>query len=291
MGDIFAYLFLFGLVLRPALYIGSIVLVYFLARRITLIDPGRLKPVTAIIVHIVIMTGVGLLLEVLGGRWRGGSLQPWLYFAGQTLALTLVPGFLYRDYRKLTPERDYPAEVRVSEPAPRPPVLPVREKERADPVPIDPGEVRTARFAAWSVGLSGVLVPWLAGIGVKLYLQSMGHPTWPISSFLQPGVLFVILGSTLFLWSSPFVILAFLIRYRVASPRGSRTFRDGLWLAGVAYLGGMGAAMIIFPGVFWDFDILYLFIPIGLFIAGAMLLGYSAGLLALRFRRSREAAS
>ncbi|UCF88869.1 MAG: hypothetical protein JSV70_01040, partial [bacterium] len=194
----------------------------------------------------------------------------------------------YRNYRRSKPGKDSPAQERVPVSAPRPPVLPVRERERAAPVPIDPGEIRVAGLAAWFVGLSGVCVPWLAGIGVKLYLQSMGHPTWPISSFLHPGVLFVILGSTLFLWSSPFVILAFLVRYRVASPRRRRTFRDGLWLAGVAYLGGMGAAVIIFPGVFWDFDILYLFIPIGFFIAGAMLLGYGAGLLALRLRRSPD---
>ncbi|UCF31149.1 MAG: hypothetical protein JSV26_01615 [bacterium] len=283
MGDIWAVLLIAGLLVNPLVFFGSIFLVVFLNRRIRLFEPGY-RGGWMVVLHLVLIAAIGLFVETVANSFAGRSVRNWFLLPIRAAPLLVVPGLLYVKLRRR--RAAVPAPKRASEAAGADVVW------EATPAPpaaaaLPEGRYRTVAVrTAWAIALSGMAMPWLVGLGVKVYLMHMGHPTWPISSFLEPVMIPVLLGSTASLWSSPFLVLALLARYRILAGDVTRmAFRDRLWIVGLTHLGGMGSAVLLFTGVFWEFDILYLFAPMGLFLLPPMLLAYGAGLLAVKFRR------
>jgi len=165
-------------------------------------------------------------------------------------------------------------------------VLAVRYARRTLPAPPSvhasaaPQSARSRR--SWGLaGLflaTGALLPWATGLGVKLYLDSLGRPTLPVSDFLNPAAVPVLLFQTLALWAFPYLILAsaVVVPWRVGIGVGTshRKATFPIWLA---YLGGSVVAIPLFGAVFWEFDMMMLFVPLGTFLLPVMTLGYLAG--------------
>jgi hypothetical protein len=157
-----------------------------------------------------------------------------------------------------------------------------REGAGASP---SPAEHRKASRSALAFGVSGLCVPWVVGLAVKFYLDAQGQPTHPISSFVEPTALVILLAATVIQWCWPFLLLALWVRSRhFTAFAPGRSFGERLALAWITYLAGMGAAVVVFIPVFRVWDVMYLFVPIAFFILGPMLVGYVGGLLALRVR-------
>jgi hypothetical protein len=144
--------------------------------------------------------------------------------------------------------------------------------------------------------LSGVLLPWVTGLAVKIYLDVIGAPTYPVSSFLDPVATPIFLVLTLVFWAFPFVLLAsaLVIPWRVGFPSGSKECESTLplWMA---FWAGALAAIPVFGSVFVDFDALMTLVPVGTILLVPMALGYWLGWWILRRRRmpvrlSRDAA-
>lgn len=138
------------------------------------------------------------------------------------------------------------------------------------------------RFAIMGL-LFGVFFPWIIGLAVKLYLDEIGEPTYSISSFLNPESIVILLAVTIFQWCWPFLLLSLWVRSRhFIRFAPSRSFKERLLLARMTYLGGLGAAFFVFYNVFRRWDIMYIFVPIGLFLLPPMFVGYGTGQLILK---------
>jgi len=106
----------------------------------------------------------------------------------------------------------------------------------------------------------------------------VGRPTLPVSDFLNPAAVPVLLFQTLTLWAFPYVILASAVvipwRVGIGHRTSHRKATVPVWLA---YLGGSALAMPLFGAVFWEFDMMMLFVPLGIFLLPVMTLGYLVG--------------
>jgi len=135
--------------------------------------------------------------------------------------------------------------------------------------------LRAARFVALFIGLTGILLPWVVGLGVKLYLQFRGRPTLPIEGFIDPASIVVLLILTMVMWSSPFLVLALLVAFRFSfGPSGVYSFRCRRRLIWWPYFAGAAAAICVFVPVFWQFDSMLLLLPIGFFLAFPMTIAF-----------------
>jgi hypothetical protein len=153
------------------------------------------------------------------------------------------------------------------------------------PEPLGPAERRAATASAVAMAVSGLCLPWVVGLSVKLYLDFIGEPTLPVSSFLEPVVVVVLLGATIGHWCCPFLVLAAWVRARgFVKFAPDRTFRERLLLAWFAHMAGLVAGVAIFVPVFREWDIMYIFVPIAVFIVVPMVAAYAVGRLALRVR-------
>jgi hypothetical protein len=121
-------------------------------------------------------------------------------------------------------------------------------------------------------------------MGVKVYLQSVNRPTLPLSDFLTPSFPGILAASAI-QWSFPFLAWALFTRFRLLNGRESR-FSPGArrGTAWIVYGAGTAAAILLFTGVFWEFDGMYLFVPLGIFLVPPMGLAYGAVRLVLRRR-------
>lgn len=126
--------------------------------------------------------------------------------------------------------------------------------------------------------LSGVLIPWGIGLGVKLYLDSLGRPTLPISPFLSPAILPILFVLTLGAWGLPFLVLASMVAvpWRVGRP-STGAYRTSLLPVWMAYGAGALAAVVVFVAVFWNFDTLMILVPLGIPLLMPAALGFFAG--------------
>lgn len=126
--------------------------------------------------------------------------------------------------------------------------------------------------------LTGLLLPWVVGLVVKLYLDSKGLPTLPVSGFLDPVTVPILLVLTLGAWAFPFVILAsaFIVPWRIgfSSDPEKRDSALPIWLA---FWAGVIASVPTFVGVFWKFDAMMLLVPVGLALLPPMSVGYLLG--------------
>jgi hypothetical protein len=125
---------------------------------------------------------------------------------------------------------------------------------------------------------TGVAIPWATGLGVKLYLDSMGRPTLPVSDFLDPAALVFLLVATVFLWSFPFILLAAaaVVPWRPGFGIEAR-HQNAMLPVWLAYAGGTLTAVPVFAAIFWEFDIMMLFVPVGVSLMPGMVGGYLLG--------------
>jgi len=173
-----------------------------------------------------------------------------------------------------------------------PPAGAVKAAQPPCAAPRDPAERRTARRAAVVIGVTGFCLPWVVGLAVKLWLDAHGEPTYPLSSFLAPTALVILVAATVGQWSWPFLVLAWWVASR-HFPRFAPgwTFSDRLLLARAAHGAGLAAGLAVFVPVFREWDVMYIFVPLGFFLLLPMAAGYGVGLVALRRRDGRRRTS
>lgn len=153
------------------------------------------------------------------------------------------------------------------------------------PVPVSEAEHREAVRTAVMIAISGFCLPWLIGLAVKLSLELIGRPTYPISSFLTPTTVLTLLTATVVRWCWPFLLLAAWLWSRLSSSLASRSdFRERVFLAKIMHAAGIIGGIVIFVPVFRRWDPIDAFAPIGIFLGLAMLVGYVIGRLVLYVR-------
>ncbi len=241
MGDVWAGLYLLAFVLPALVLAGSSYVVFRLATRIQTLGQATRPRWQYLILHLVLGLGLALPLGPIAA-----------------LAWLIVPGYLYRILgRARHPDRD-------GQPASAPLVSAPSGQRR------------------WGLALlftaTGVLLPWATGLGVKLYLDSLGRPTLPLAGFLDPTSIAVELLLTLGAWAFPFLLLAsaVVVPWRVGFPVDSDS-RNSLLPIWLAYTCGALATVPVFAGVFWEFDSMMLLVPVGLVLVPPMALGYFIG--------------
>mgnify|MGYP001815151468 FL=1 len=283
MGDVWAVLFIIGLLVLPLVLLGSIAYVIVTAARIGALSGRRDTVWKMVLVHVALVATLGLGLEIATERSSDSVLLVSLATFLRAVSILLVPVVLHRRLARLrtSPQNADTASATANN-------VRLEAGDLAAPISSEPSEVtreqRTkANRIAWTIGVTGTLTPWLVGLGVKLWLQSHGQPTLPIAGFLDPIALPVLVISTLSLWSFPFVLLALVARFRILGrDHAARSFRQRLRLVWLAYAGGMVGAVVLFVPVFWRFDTIYVIVPIGLYYLPIMGLGYGLGALLIR---------
>jgi hypothetical protein len=283
VGDVWAALFMIGLLILPLVLLGSVAYVIAVAARIAALT-GRRDTVWKIaLLHVVLVAGFGVGLEMAAERYSNSVPLVSLATFVRAASILVVPLVLHR---RLAMLRSTPRGADVP-PATASDVH-FDDGEAIAPTSREPSQVTreqrtTANRIAWTIAVTGTLTPWLVGLGVKAYLQSQGQPTLPVATFLDPVALPVVVVATLTMWSFPFVLLALAARYLILGrDHPARSFRQRLRLAWLAFAGGMVGAVLLFVPVFWKFDIIYVIIPIGLYYLPIMGLGYGLGALMIR---------
>jgi hypothetical protein len=144
--------------------------------------------------------------------------------------------------------------------------------------------------------IAGLLIPWATGIGVKLYLDSRGEPTWDLSYFLYPAIMALELWAT-FWFALPSLLLAWF---------GSKLFSPAdPWFASLAPwerrmiilssgVTGSVASVHVFLDVFWNFHPINFLLPFfavaayGRYYLAGLVLALLAALASARFRARQQ---
>jgi hypothetical protein len=164
-------------------------------------------------------------------------------------------------YRALVtrPQAEIPSEV--------PPLTRVRALRE-----LTPG----TRWIFWSIVATGMVLPWAVGIGVKLYLDAQGLPTWPWRYFLDPAR-FVLEFTLTLVFASPFIALAFFARYLLSVQLWGTRYWERLPVILCGLLGGAVGTVRTFLLVFVQFEPMNLFAPLPLLYVDDMLRGLVVG--------------
>lgn len=130
----------------------------------------------------------------------------------------------------------------------------------------------------WYITAFGLVLPWIVGTGVKLYLEIQGKPTWPWAFFFQPHILIMSLICTVW-FATPYIGLAFLARSILPRQSFFRTgYLDRLIIILSGFFCGSVGAVKIFLSVFWAFDpIIFLAVSLPVSYATYMLIGLLGG--------------
>ncbi len=146
------------------------------------------------------------------------------------------------------------------------------------------------RYFLRAIIITGLVLPWLVGAGVKLYLSSIGKPTVPWAYFLSPGSILILTPFSIW-FAISYIILAYAGRQVLAKPflgLGSCTGRTIFIAGGLA--GGIVGTVRTFIDVFWVFDFLYFLTPLWSlnipYMLAGLLAGYAAGKGYEKFFRS-----
>jgi hypothetical protein len=136
---------------------------------------------------------------------------------------------------------------------------------------------RSGTRLLWWFTISGAVVPWMAGIGTKMYLDHLGRPTFPWSGFL--GLETIVIEILFSVWfTSPFFALGLFARHRLTAVSGSKDLYRARLIPIISGFGlGLIGELIVFVGVFWSFDILMFFTPLPVFYALFIVIGWAAG--------------
>ena len=129
--------------------------------------------------------------------------------------------------------------------------------------------------------VTGLFLPWLVGLWVKIYLAIDGRPTLPLQYFISPGSLLIeAVLSTVF--AIPFFALARIGRLMIQGRFHFGTNVDETtFVLLLTYIAGVGGMIKVFIDVFWVFDPLSLIFGFILPVhyAGYMIIGFLGGLL------------
>jgi len=244
MSGIWAALYVMTFVMPSLVLIISTVAVFRVARQLKGAHTDARPAWQYLALHLALGIGLALPLGPL-------ALAAWL----------LVPGYLYRELRR----------------------GPTTSKQRERRPLTSGGSAKRHRGIATLFVTTGVLLPWATGLGVKVYLDSLGRPTLPLEGFLDPASVAIEVLLTLGAWAFPFVILAsaVVVPWRIGFSEDSAA-RDSLLPIWLAYLFGVVATIPTFVGVFWEFDSLMLLVPVGLVLVPPMAVGYLIGWWMLR---------
>ena len=136
----------------------------------------------------------------------------------------------------------------------------------------------SVRWIFWSIVATGMALPWVVGIGVKLYLDAHGLPTWPWGYFVHPTRLAVEFVLSV-VFASPFIALAFLARYLLSVPLWGTRYWERLLVILCGLVGGAIGTVRTFWLVFAKFDPMILFGPLPLLYVDDMLRGLLIGCL------------
>lgn len=144
----------------------------------------------------------------------------------------------------------------------------------------------STKAVVWTIIAIGLLVPWLTGIGVKLYLDARGQPTVDLPDVLAPLSLVLLIPSAVY-WAAPFIVLA-LVAHRILNggslARQTRLMQ--LLLASFGLIGALfsywfgagGFVIIVLTFVVcglmsWPFFVLHSYLARLLFIVGGLVGG------------------
>lgn len=214
-----------------------------------------------------------------------GDLWGWFLLVGQIVVpVTVLGAGLWFLAKVLRPR---PPQAGGAAPGPA-----ARTTGPTRPHPVDPAASRAARRAAVTIAVSGFCLPWVVGLAVKTWLDAHGAPTYPLSSFLAPTAVVVLVAATVGQWCWPFLLLAGWVGSRHFprfAPR--RSFGERLLLARVTHLAGLAGGVAVFVPVFREWDTIYVLVPLGTFLLVPMAGGYGLGILALRRRDARGPSS
>jgi hypothetical protein len=217
--------------------------------------------------HLLVALGVGIGADPFLSMVGLGFLSPLGLLLG-IVGLAAVPAYLLRQVGPRGEGGGHAGQVPASRP----------QGQRAS---------RRWGLASFFVA-TGVLLPWLTALGVKLYLDSLGRPTYPVSDFLDPTVVPILLIMTLGAWAFPWVVLAsaLVIPWRLGMPSDA-TPREGMIPLWGAYAAGAFATIPVFAAVFWEWDVMMLMVPVGVALLPPMALGYVGGWWMVRRGRGR----
>ncbi|MCG6986986.1 MAG: hypothetical protein LJF06_02195 [Gemmatimonadetes bacterium] len=273
MGSVWVVLFVVGLLIPLFALVGTGILVVRWSQRIQGLDPGAPPPWQYLLLHLATVVG-GQLVPVFLLDLPGFGI---LVASGvlTLVAMTVVPYRLRARLVRLTAGA-------LGEPPPPVPATPVASTE-------------TRRKRPWGLAtlfvLTGVLVPWVTAVGVKLYLDANGRPTLPFSDFLGLTTVVVLLALTLTAWAFPFLLLATTVlvplRFGLGVDPSARGGRLPVWLA---FAAGVLAGVPVYISVFWEFDTMYLKAPLGLLLLVPMMVPYLIDVAGVR-RRLRASGS
>lgn len=144
---------------------------------------------------------------------------------------------------------------------------------------------------------TGLLLPLAVGVGVKLYLQALGRPTWPWSDIRAYAIYFGPFASVIA--AAPLIVLAAVYRRWTVGDRGwpSRATPLQRRLLVLSTFAGCVAGMVrVFIDVFWEFDPIILYLVPGLvlmylpWMAGGLVAGALLAAIAGYMARGRSAA-
>jgi hypothetical protein len=129
--------------------------------------------------------------------------------------------------------------------------------------------------------VTGLVLPWMVGLWVKIYLASHGRPTVPLQYFMSPGSLLIeaVLSAV---FAIPFFVLARIGRLMIQGRfRVGTNVEETTFVLLLTYIAGVGGMIKVFIEVFWVFDPLSLIFGFVLpfHYAGYMIIGFLAGLL------------
>jgi hypothetical protein len=140
-------------------------------------------------------------------------------------------------------------------------------------------EVASTRYRSlfWGMIATGMALPWLVGVGVKLYLSALGKPTIPWSYFINAGSILLLIPFTIW-FSLSYILLAYIARIVLAKPVfGLESITGRLIFILGGFAGGLIGTVKTFIDVFWVFEFLYFLAPLWAFNIPYMLAGALAG--------------
>jgi len=129
----------------------------------------------------------------------------------------------------------------------------------------------------WAIITTGIVLPWIVGISVKLYMSALGRPTVPWSYFLNIGTLIFLIPVSIW-WSVPYIGLAYLARKLLPRPfLGLQSYAARALFLLAGFLGGCVGTVIVFIGVFSEFEPLVALAPMWIFYLPYMGFGLIVG--------------
>lgn len=115
----------------------------------------------------------------------------------------------------------------------------------------------------WSIAITGLILPWCVGIGVKIYLDTHGKPTWEWLYFLHPGTLLAEVWATVWL-AAPSLLLALIAALmfcgRIESLRGLSRSEMMLVILPAA-VWGAARSVFVYIDMFWEFHPIAFMLP------------------------------